>query len=147
MSRKQTSKVTKEDKSLLALKQQRDKLMQSRDRLNEGIEKDEHDAQVYDQKGKSNQAMTKLRSKEGKEKTFQRIDDNLSDVEDQIHYLELHQVHEYVQTLVKPFVGQQQKKKKKRFKKRKNPNKDAKEKKSKGLKSTETQPYEERNSI
>ena len=110
VSRKQPSRVTEEDKSVLALKQQRDKLMQHRDRLNDKIEKDEHDAQVYDQEGQSNQA--KLRSKEAKEKIFQQIDDNLGMVEQQIHDLWLRQVTGYVQSLIKPFLGQQQKKKK-----------------------------------
>ena len=110
VSKKQRSRVTEEDKSVLALEQQRDKLIQHRDRINDEIEKDEYDAQVYDQEGQSNQAM--LRSKEAKEKIVQQIDDNLGMVEQQIHDLWLRQVTDYVQSLIKPFLGQQQKKKK-----------------------------------
>ena len=108
VSKKQRSRVTKEDKSVLALKQQRDKLMQSRDRISDGIEKDEHDAQVYDQEGQSSRAKTKLRSKEVKEKTFQRIDDNLGKVEQQIHNLWLQKVIDSVLSLIEPFLGQQE---------------------------------------
>ena len=118
LSKRQQSRVTEENNRILTLKVQRDKLIQSQDRINDEIDKDKRDAKNYLQMEQRNLVMTTLRRKKVKDKILEQTEDKLGEVEQKILDEELHQVRENVQTIIQPFIGQQQKEKKSPKKKR-----------------------------
>nr|CAD7447437.1 unnamed protein product [Timema bartmani] len=91
-SKKQPSRVTEYDKSILQLKQQRDKLKLYQRRIEQSLEKDKELARKLLRDGKKDRAKLLLRKKRFQEQQLEKTDTQLDNMERLVHDLEFSQV-------------------------------------------------------
>jgi len=91
-----TSRVTEQDKAILQLKQQRDKLKQYQKKINVQLEKDREVARSLLREGKKDKAKLILRKKKFQESLLTKTDGQLENIEQLVHDLEFAQVEQEV---------------------------------------------------
>nr|CAD7409782.1 unnamed protein product [Timema cristinae] len=91
-SKKQPSRVTEYDKSILQLKQQRDKLKLYQRRIEQSLEKDKELARKLLRDGRKDRAKLLLRKKRFQEQQLEKTDTQLDNMERLVHDLEFSQV-------------------------------------------------------
>lgn len=97
---KPQSRVTEQDKAILQLKQQRDKLKQYQKKINTQLERDREVARALLKEGKKDKAKLMLRKKKFQESLLTKTDGQLENIERLVHDLEFTQVeHEVVKGL------------------------------------------------
>ncbi|CAL1528822.1 unnamed protein product [Lymnaea stagnalis] len=95
-----TSRVTEQDKAILQLKQQRDKLKQYQKRITVQLERDKEVARALLKDGKKDKAKLMLRKKKFQESLMAKTDIQLDNIEKLVHDLEYAQVeHEVIKGL------------------------------------------------
>jgi len=92
----QRSRVTEQDKAVLQLKQQRDKLKQYQKKVNLQLEKDRDVARSLLKEGKKDKAKLMLRKKKFQESLLTKTDGQLENIEQLVHDLEFAQVEQEV---------------------------------------------------
>ncbi|XP_048762341.1 charged multivesicular body protein 6-A-like [Ostrea edulis] len=90
------SKVTEQDKAILQLKQQRDKLKQYQKKIVVQIAKDREVAKSLLKDGKKNKAKLMLRKKKFQESLIEKTDGQLDNIERMVHDLEFAQIESQV---------------------------------------------------
>ncbi|KAF2878739.1 hypothetical protein ILUMI_27433 [Ignelater luminosus] len=90
--KKQVSRVTQQDKAILQLKQQRDKLKQYQKRIELSLTKDRELAKTLLNDGKKERAKLLLRKKRYQEQLLQKTDGQLENLERMAHDLEFAQI-------------------------------------------------------
>ncbi|KAJ8729975.1 hypothetical protein PYW07_017013 [Mythimna separata] len=90
--KKPVSRVTEQDKAVLQLKQQRDKLKQYQKRIEVNLERDRQLAKKLLNEGKRERAKLLLKKKKYQEKLLQNTDNQLEKLEQLTHDLEFAQV-------------------------------------------------------
>jgi len=90
------SRVTEQDKAVLQLKQQRDKLKQYQKKVNVQLERDREVAKSLLKEGKKEKAKLMLRKKKFQESLLIKTDGQLENIEQLVHDLEFAQVEEEV---------------------------------------------------
>ncbi|EDO47972.1 predicted protein [Nematostella vectensis] len=85
-------KITEQDKAVLALKQQRDKLKKYQKKINVNLEKERQLAKELLQQGKRNKAKLLLKKKRYQEQLLQRTDNQLDNLEKLVQEIEFAQV-------------------------------------------------------
>uniref|UniRef100_U5EZK4 Putative autotransporter adhesin n=1 Tax=Corethrella appendiculata TaxID=1370023 RepID=U5EZK4_9DIPT len=95
-TKKQTSRVTEQDKAILQLKQQRDKLKQYQKRIELSLIKDREIAKKCLATGRKERAKTLLRKKKYQEKLLQNTDNQLETLEKLASDIEFAQVETQV---------------------------------------------------
>ncbi|KAJ8728268.1 hypothetical protein PYW08_016653 [Mythimna loreyi] len=90
--KKPVSRVTEQDKAVLQLKQQRDKLKQYQKRIELNLERDRQLAKKLLNEGKRDRAKLLLKKKKYQEKLLQNTDNQLEKLEQLTHDLEFAQV-------------------------------------------------------
>lgn len=90
------SKVTEQDKAVLQLKQQRDKLKQYQKKVVAQLERDREVARKLLQEGKKDKAKLMLRKKKFQESLLDKTDGQLDNLERLVHDLEFAQVEQEV---------------------------------------------------
>ncbi|XP_028160008.1 charged multivesicular body protein 6-A [Ostrinia nubilalis] len=90
--KKQVSRVTEQDKAVLQLKQQRDKLKQYQKRIETNLEKDRLLAKKLLNEGKRDRAKLLLRKKKYQEQLLQNTDTQLEKLEQLTHDIEFAQI-------------------------------------------------------
>nr|CAH0108288.1 unnamed protein product [Daphnia galeata] len=91
-SNKKTTRVTEQDKAVLQLKQQRDKLKQYQKKILAVIEKDKELARKLLREGKKDRAKLLLKKKRYQEQLIEKTDKQLDTVDQLVHDLEFAQV-------------------------------------------------------
>lgn len=91
-SKRQVSRVTEQDKAILQLKQQRDKLKQYQKRVENLLEKDRLLARKLLQDGKKERAKLILRKKKFQEQLLEKTDGQLENLQRLVHDLEFAQI-------------------------------------------------------
>ncbi|XP_046639606.1 charged multivesicular body protein 6-B-like [Daphnia pulicaria] len=89
---KKTTRITEQDKAVLQLKQQRDKLKQYQKKILTVIEKDKELARKLLREGKKERAKLLLKKKRYQEQLVEKTDKQLDTVEQLVHDLEFAQV-------------------------------------------------------
>ncbi|EFX76820.1 hypothetical protein DAPPUDRAFT_213835 [Daphnia pulex] len=89
---KKTTRITEQDKAVLQLKQQRDKLKQYQKKILSVIEKDKELARKLLREGKKERAKLLLKKKRYQEQLVEKTDKQLDTVEQLVHDLEYAQV-------------------------------------------------------
>lgn len=97
--KKPVSRVTEQDKAVLQLKQQRDKLKQYQKRIELNLERDRQLAKKLLDEGKRDRAKLLLKKKKYQEKLLQNTDHQLEKLEQLTHDLEFAQVEVQVRNL------------------------------------------------
>lgn len=95
-NKKPESRVTEQDKAILQLKQQRDKLKQYQKKINVQIEKDRNVAKQLLHDGKKEKAKLMLRKKKFQESLLEKTDGQLDNLDRMVHDLEFAQVESQV---------------------------------------------------
>lgn len=95
-NKKPESRVTEQDKAILQLKQQRDKLKQYQKKINVQIEKDRNVAKQLLHDGKKEKAKLMLRKKKFQESLLEKTDGQLDNIDRMVHDLEFAQVESQV---------------------------------------------------
>eukprot|EP00088_Acartia_fossae_P007688 TRINITY_DN1360_c0_g1_i1.p1 TRINITY_DN1360_c0_g1~~TRINITY_DN1360_c0_g1_i1.p1 ORF type:complete len:227 (-),score=58.11 TRINITY_DN1360_c0_g1_i1:114-794(-) len=95
-SKKEKSRITEQDKAILALKKQRDQLKQYQKRINNNLEKDRELAKKLLQEGKKDRAKLLLRKKKYQEGLLDQTDKQLDQLEKLTQDLEFTQVEKQV---------------------------------------------------
>ncbi|XP_060074799.1 charged multivesicular body protein 6-A-like [Ylistrum balloti] len=90
--KKEPSRVTEQDKAVLQLKQQRDKLKQYQKKIFVQIEKDRQVAKQLLHEGKKSKAKLMLRKKRFQESLLEKTDGQLENIEQMVHDLEFAQI-------------------------------------------------------
>ncbi|XP_061191324.1 charged multivesicular body protein 6-like [Saccostrea echinata] len=90
------SKVTEQDKAILQLKQQRDKLKQYQKKIVVQIEKDREVAKSLLKDGKKDKAKLMLRKKKFQESLIEKTDGQLENIERMVHDIEFAQIESQV---------------------------------------------------
>lgn len=90
--KKPPSRVTEQDKAVLQLKQQRDKLKQYQKKILVQIEKDRQVAKQLLHDGKKSKAKLMLRKKRFQESLIEKTDGQLKNIEQLVHDLEFAQI-------------------------------------------------------
>nr|XP_011416107.2 charged multivesicular body protein 6-A [Crassostrea gigas] len=90
------SKVTEQDKAILQLKQQRDKLKQYQKKIAVQIEKDREVAKSLLKDGKKDKAKLILRKKKFQESLIEKTDGQLENIERMVHDIEFAQIETQV---------------------------------------------------
>ncbi|XP_022802664.1 charged multivesicular body protein 6-A-like [Stylophora pistillata] len=85
-------KITEQDKAVLALKQQRDKLKQYQKKIQLNLEKERQLAKQLLQEGKKNKAKLLLKKKRYQEQTLERTDNQLENLEKMVQDVEFAQI-------------------------------------------------------
>lgn len=85
-------KITEQDKAVLALKQQRDKLKQYQKKIQLNLEKERQLAKKLLQEGKKNKAKLLLKKKRYQEQTLERTDNQLENLEKMVQDVEFAQI-------------------------------------------------------
>ncbi|XP_022312530.1 charged multivesicular body protein 6-B-like [Crassostrea virginica] len=93
---KQQSKVTEQDKAILQLKQERDKLKQYQKKIAVQIEKDREVAKSLLKDGKKDKAKLMLRKKKFQESLIEKTDGQLENIERMVHDIEFAQIETQV---------------------------------------------------
>ncbi|RUS79313.1 hypothetical protein EGW08_012931 [Elysia chlorotica] len=93
---KPQSRVTEQDKAILQLKQQRDKLKQYQKKINTQLEGDRKVACALLKEGKKDKAKLMLRKKKFQESLLTKTDGQLENIERLVHDLEFTQVEQEV---------------------------------------------------
>lgn len=93
---KKESRVTEQDKAILQLKQQRDKLKQYQKKINERIGKDREVAKALLKDGKKEKAKLLLRKKKFQETLLEKTDGQLENIERMVNDLEFAQIESQV---------------------------------------------------
>ncbi|KAF4520067.1 hypothetical protein B566_EDAN007923 [Ephemera danica] len=91
-SKKFQSRVTEQDKAILQLKQQRDKIKQYQKKIEQNLEKDKELAKKLLSQGKKERAKLLLRKKRFQEQLLGKTDGQLENLERLVHDLEFSQV-------------------------------------------------------
>lgn len=91
-SKKVTSRVTEQDKAVLQLKQQRDKLKNYQKKIELNLEKDRQLAKRLLNEGKKERAKLLLRKKKYQEQLLQNTDNQLEQLERLVHDIEYAQI-------------------------------------------------------
>lgn len=94
--KKKPSRITEQDKAILQLKQQRDKLKQYQKRINVQLKKDREVAKKLLQNGKKEKAKLLLRKKKFQESLLEKTDNQLENIERLVHDLEFAQIEAQV---------------------------------------------------
>lgn len=97
--KKPVSRVTEQDKAVLQLKQQRDKLKQYQRRIEQNLEKDRQLAKKLLNEGKRDRARLLLKKKKYQENLLQNTDNQLEKLEQLTHDLEFAQIEVQVSFL------------------------------------------------
>lgn len=84
--------ITEQDKAVLALKQQRDKLKKYQKKITQNLEKERLLAKDLLQQGKKNRAKLLLKKKRYQEKLLERTDNQLDNLEKMVQDLEFAQI-------------------------------------------------------
>jgi charged multivesicular body protein 6 len=95
-SKKKPSRVTEQDKAILQLKQQRDKLKQYQKKISVQLERDRDVARALLKDGKKDKAKLMLRKKKFQESLLTKTDGQLENIERLVHDLEYAQVEQQV---------------------------------------------------
>ncbi|XP_058808291.1 charged multivesicular body protein 6 [Phymastichus coffea] len=90
--KKQSSRVTDQDKAVLQLKQTRDKLKVYQKRIEQNIEKDREIAKILLTKNQKDRALLLLRKKKFQEQILVKTDGQLENLERMVHDIEFAQV-------------------------------------------------------
>ncbi|XP_005092492.1 charged multivesicular body protein 6-A [Aplysia californica] len=90
------SRVTEQDKAILQLKQQRDKLKQYQKKVQVQLDKDREVARALLKEGKKDKAKLMLRKKKFQESLLTKTDGQLDNIEQLVHDLEFAQVEQEV---------------------------------------------------
>lgn len=90
--KKPASRVTEQDKAVLQLKQQRDKLKQYQKKIELNLERDRQLAKKLLDEGKRDRAKLLLKKKKYQEKLLQNTDNQLEKLEQLTHDLEFAQI-------------------------------------------------------
>lgn len=85
-------KITEQDKAILALKQQRDKLKQYQKKIQLNLEKERQLAKELLKEGKKNKAKLLLKKKRYQEQTLERTDNQLENLEKMVQDVEFAQI-------------------------------------------------------
>lgn len=91
-SKKHASRVTEQDKAVLQLKQQRDKLKQYQKRIELNLEKDRQLAKTLLTNGKRERAKLLLKKKHYQEQLLSNTDSQLENLERLVHDIEFAQI-------------------------------------------------------
>lgn len=94
--KKQESRVTDQDRAVLELKNQRDKLKQYQKKIGVQIEKDRQVAKQLLKDGKKEKAKLLLRKKKFQETQIEKMDGQLDNIEKMVHDLEFAQIENEV---------------------------------------------------
>lgn len=94
--KKQESRVTDQDRAVLELKNQRDKLKQYQKKIGVQIEKDRQVAKQLLKDGKKDKAKLLLRKKKFQETQIEKMDGQLDNIEKMVHDLEFAQIENEV---------------------------------------------------
>lgn len=94
--KKQESRVTDQDRAVLELKNQRDKLKQYQKKIGVQIEKDRQVAKQLLKNGKKDKAKLLLRKKKFQETQIEKMDGQLDNIEKMVHDLEFAQIENEV---------------------------------------------------
>lgn len=94
--KKQESRVTDQDRAVLELKNQRDKLKQYQKKIGVQIEKDRQVAKQLLKNGKKEKAKLLLRKKKFQETQIEKMDGQLDNIEKMVHDLEFAQIENEV---------------------------------------------------
>jgi len=95
-SKPKESRVTEQDKAVLQLKQQRDKLKQYQKKITVQLEKDREVARSLLKEGKKDKAKLMLRKKKFQESLLTKTDGQLQNIEQLVHDIEFAQVEQEV---------------------------------------------------
>uniref|UniRef100_A0A0B7AHI2 Charged multivesicular body protein 6 n=1 Tax=Arion vulgaris TaxID=1028688 RepID=A0A0B7AHI2_9EUPU len=95
-SKKKPTRVTEQDKAILQLKQQRDKLKQYQKKISVQLEHDREVARALLKDGKKDKAKLMLRKKKFQESLLSKTDGQLENIERLVHDLEYAQVEQQV---------------------------------------------------
>lgn len=98
--KKPSSRVTEQDKAVLQLKQQRDKLKQYQKKIELNLERDRQLAKRLLGDGKRDKAKSLLKKKRYQEQLLQNTDTQLEKLEQLTHDLEFAQIEIQVRTIV-----------------------------------------------
>lgn len=88
----QGNRITEQDKAVLSLKQQRDKLKQYQKKINNNLEKERQVAKQLLKDGKTDKAKMLLKKKRYQENLLQKTDNQLEAIDKMIHDVEFAQV-------------------------------------------------------
>ena len=94
--KKNTSRITEQDKAILSLKKTRDQLLQYQKKIEGNLEKDRELAKRLLKEGKKDRAKLLLRKKKYHESLLIKTDGQLSNLETLVHDLEFSQVEQQV---------------------------------------------------
>ena len=94
--KKNTSRITEQDKAILSLKKTRDQLLQYQKKIEGNLEKDRELAKRLLKEGKKDRAKLLLRKKKYHESLLVKTDGQLSNLETLVHDLEFSQVEKQV---------------------------------------------------
>ncbi|XP_053392779.1 charged multivesicular body protein 6-B-like [Mercenaria mercenaria] len=95
-SKKTESRVTEQDKAVLELKQQRDKLKQLKKKITLQMEKERERARQFLKEGKKEKAKRLLRHKKFGETQIEKMDGQLENIDRMVHDLEFAQIEAQV---------------------------------------------------
>lgn len=95
-TKKPESRVTEQDRAILELKNQRDKLKQYQKKIGVQIEKDRQVAKQLLKDGKKEKAKLLLRKKKFQESQLEKMDGQLDNIEKMVHDLEFAQIENEV---------------------------------------------------
>ncbi|KMQ91489.1 charged multivesicular body protein 6-like protein [Lasius niger] len=90
--KKQSSRVTEQDKAILQVKQTRDKIKQYQRKIEQSLEKERLLAKELLKNGRKDRALLLLRKKKYQEQVLSRADGQLENLERMVHDLEFAQV-------------------------------------------------------
>ncbi|XP_057311079.1 charged multivesicular body protein 6-A-like [Hydractinia symbiolongicarpus] len=90
--KQQPNRITEQDKAVLSLKQQRDKLKQYQKKINLNLEKERQVAKSLLKDGKKEKAKLLLKKKHYQENLLKKTDDSLEAIDKLIHEVEFAQV-------------------------------------------------------
>jgi len=90
--KKVVSRVTEQDKAVLQLKQQRDKMKQYQKRIYTNLERDKELVRRLLKEGKKDRAKLMLRKKKHQEQVLQQTEVQMEKVEEMVHTLEYSQI-------------------------------------------------------
>ena len=94
--KKNTSRITEQDKAILSLKKTRDQLLQYQKKIEGNLDKDRELAKRLLKEGKKDRAKLLLRKKKYHESLLVKTDGQLSNLETLVHDLEFSQVEQQV---------------------------------------------------
>lgn len=101
--KKPVSRVTEQDKAVLQLKQQRDKLKQYQKKIELNLERDRQLARKLLDEGKRDKAKLLLRKKRYQEQLLQNTDAQLENLERLTHDIEFAQIE--IQVILTKFIS------------------------------------------